>query len=156
MKNFGLLLAMISVLAMGITNAHAEDEGWIKDKNGCAVLNPDPQPNENIIWNGKCKNGYAEGAGTLTWFIDGKLDSTSTGTWTRGKMNGKGTIVYGNGERYDGGFANDFWSGKGIYTMPDGRRYEGTFVDGNPQGEGTVTEPNGKKYKESFDDFFNN
>ncbi|MDR2876169.1 MAG: hypothetical protein LBV44_09645 [Methylobacillus sp.] len=154
MKISGTLFKTLLILALTIPFAHAADDTWLKDKNGCAVFNPDPQPSESIVWSGKCKDGYAEGAGTLTWTVGGELDSTSTGTWKRGKMVGKGSIVYGNGERYDGGFLNDYWHGTGIYTMPDGRRYEGNFVEGDPKGDGIITDSNGKKHPGSLDEFF--
>ncbi|MDR2219095.1 MAG: hypothetical protein LBE24_00755 [Methylobacillus sp.] len=156
MKNFGFFLVMISVLAMGIPSAYAEGESWIKDENGCAVFNPDPQPNESITWNGKCKNGYAEGAGTVTWFVDGKPGTTFTGTRTRGKMNGQASVVFANGDRFDGSYANDKCHGKGVYTTFDRWRYEGVFDDdddGCSSQDGTFTAPTGKISKGSFDDF---
>lgn len=47
------------------------DHVVIKSTQGCKLVNPNPVPNETVRWSGACKNGYAQGSGTLTWFKDG-------------------------------------------------------------------------------------
>lgn len=46
----------------------ADTTQWIADKRGCKVVNIAPQEGESITWSGECKNGIANGEGTLTWF----------------------------------------------------------------------------------------
>ena len=48
--------------------------------------------------------------------------------------------------RYQVNWAQDY-QGKGTLTWPDGSRYEGEFYDGHLQGEGTFTWPDGSSYK---------
>jgi len=43
---------------------------WKLDIQNCNVWNPSPIPNETVEWQGKCKDGYAHGLGTVQWFKD--------------------------------------------------------------------------------------
>lgn len=56
----------------------------IRTKQGCRLINPFPKPNETASWSGACRNGLAEGPGTVTWMINGAVSSTSTGYYERG------------------------------------------------------------------------
>lgn len=57
----------------------------IKSTQGCKLINPQSQPNETVQWTGSCKNGYAQGSGTATWFKGGKPDgSESSGYYENG------------------------------------------------------------------------
>ncbi|MDR2219092.1 MAG: hypothetical protein LBE24_00740 [Methylobacillus sp.] len=129
------------------------DPSWITDENGCTVYNPMPQKDEFIVWNGACQDGYAQGSGVLMWFVDGELDSTSTGTWEHGKLNGMGTVITSDGWSYEGDFVDDEPTGQGVYTRPDGTRFEGKFVNGIAQGDGIITEPGGARRTGNFDEF---
>lgn len=44
----------------------------ITTNKGCRLNNPSPKPNETATWSGACRDGYADGHGTLAWFRDGK------------------------------------------------------------------------------------
>ena len=59
------------------------------------------------------------------------------GTLVRGKMNGKGTVTFKNGDTYTGNFVNGSFSGYGKFKAKDGWTYEGYFVNGQPEGKGT-------------------
>lgn len=56
----------------------------IRTTQGCRLINPVPQPNETASWSGACRNGLAEGPGTVTWMQNGVVSSTSTGHYERG------------------------------------------------------------------------
>ncbi len=40
-------------------------------------------------------------------------------------MHGEGTMVWKDGRKYQGDFANDKKEGYGVYHWSDGRKYEG-------------------------------
>jgi hypothetical protein len=138
---------------------------WHKDSKGCkayAVV-----PDEKMTWSGKCKNGFAEGYGTLVFPSGTRFE----GNLNRGKMNGKGEYSenkfhyegdYVNGFRsgkgilkniigtYEGDFANDWEAGKGILKYVDGNQYEGEFVKGLRTGKGVLKYTNGDQYEGNF------
>ena len=53
--------------------------------------------------------------------------------------NGKGTMTWSSGMKYEGEFKDWTLNGQGTYTHPDGSKYEGTWKDGKPNGMGTKT-----------------
>ena len=59
---------------------------WIYDENGCKHYNAEPRENETLTWSGSCKNGYADGRGTLVWYHNGKKGSTTKGSKRKGKF----------------------------------------------------------------------
>ena len=71
-----------------------------------------------------------------------------TGCTRNGVPNGKGTARFGNGDTYDGEFANGVMNGHGVYTSyADGTIYDGDFVQGAQHGRGTYTYKNGARYE---------
>ncbi len=46
------------------------------------------------------------------------------GQYKDGKINGKGTLYYADGDKYTGDFVNDKKEGEGIYIWGNGNRYE--------------------------------
>jgi hypothetical protein len=53
-------------------------------------------------------------------------------------MNGQGTFIYSNGEKYVGQFKGGGFHGKGTLTSPDGEKYVGEFKDNMLNGEGIL------------------
>lgn len=45
-------------------------------------------------------------------------------------MNGKGTLRWPDGKKYEGEYLNDIKHGYGIYYWNDGRIYDGMWKDG--------------------------
>ena len=43
--------------------------------------------------------------------------------------NGKGRLIYENGELYEGQWTNDLKHGKGVFIHADGTRYEGEWLE---------------------------
>ena len=67
-------------------------------------------------------------------------------------QNGKGTMIYSNGSRYEGNWSNGKCSGFGIESFPNGSRYEGHFVDNNYNGKGIGFLANGDRYEGNYVD----
>jgi hypothetical protein len=120
-------------------------EHWIADAStGCKVSNPKPEPNESIRWKGKCKNGLAEGKGTLEWFKGGQPYSVSTGNFREGKLHGHVIYHSANGGFYEGETVNDKKDGHGIVRWVNGDSYEGEFVNDSRTGHGTYRYADGR------------
>jgi hypothetical protein len=116
----GLALTLgCAALARAATpDLSGKDPHWIQDAaNLCWAANPDPQPGENIIWNGECKDGLLDGQGILSWYVNGRLAARDSGTFKNGELSGHGRINFQNGVTFEGEFP-----GKGVITTPDGRK----------------------------------
>jgi hypothetical protein len=108
--------AVVLAAAVGIALAPAASAqthgqasaGWISDqKTGCKVWDPSPEPNETVEWSGPCKNGFADGEGTLQWTENGRPSDRYVGEYHDGKRNGQGTVTYRNGETVRGVWRDD-------------------------------------------------
>lgn len=91
MKKYALLFAPI-LFALP-TFAKSSDGYIVSINNTCKIY-----PNQYIFarrvkWQGDCKDGYAEGYGTATWYCPrkDKCGYTVTGAYHKGKLNGRAT-----------------------------------------------------------------
>lgn len=84
-----------------------ESEGnFIKDKRtGCTVWYKHMFHEDSVSWSGACKNGFAEGYGTLIGFTKGVQTSSYIGEMKKGKPEGKGDFKFGNGRELKGHFS---------------------------------------------------
>lgn len=123
------LLAYLLILLSSQLEAENEVRELARDSwptaDGCQVLNVTPQPTEAIHWTGECVGGV---------------------------VNGKGTIDYGNGNRYEGSFRNGTENGHGTFYAANGDRFEGYFKDGKENGRGTIVFASGASYEGEFKD----
>ena len=58
-------------------------------------------------------------------------------------INGYGTYIWNEGDKYEGYFVNNNQQGFGIYYFNNGDKYEGDFVSGVKQGQGKYTYASG-------------
>jgi hypothetical protein len=71
-------------------------------------------------------------------------NSKYVGEWRNGKLHGKGTMTYANGDIRVGEFAYDYLHGLGTaYTHATGERHVGRFDNGSPKGLGIRYSPSG-------------
>ena len=126
------------ILAVSVTDAAAGDWAAVGDR--CKVWNPYPAGGETIRWTGACKEGFADGMGTLEWQRGGKTYERDEGEWRGGRQIG-GSQSWPGGH-YDGQFADSLPNGRGILILGSAR-YEGMFVNGKPNGKGTLTNASG-------------
>lgn len=91
MKKYALLFALI-LFALP-TFAKSSDGYAVSSNNACKVYPNQYIPIRHVKWNGDCKDGYADGYGVATWYCPNKTKCgyTVTGTYTRGKLNGRAT-----------------------------------------------------------------
>ena len=148
---FGLLLptALFTTSAhSALSNANddftdvrdAARHNFAKTKDGCYLYKPLLSFGHIVEWDGACPNGYADGQGTAKWYNKDGLASTYTGTYTRGKLQGKGRIdwhieVGCEYDYYEGELKDSQPFGQGTMRFTDGNQYQGGFA---PRGETTT------------------
>lgn len=154
--------------AAGMMPAHAASYGGAADCRFAAV-EPAPASADAVRWNGSCKDGYAEGKGSLQWTADGgkytieaslvrgeisgeaKLTSrqgTYTGMLKNGLPHGQGYFEYANqGGWYEGMLANGRPEGPGIYLAADRSKYTGHWKGGDRHGFGEQSFALGGSYR---------
>ncbi len=139
------------VLVAGLPAASADETQWIADQNGCRIANTYPQDGETVRWSGGCKEGYADGAGTLTWFIKGRKTDVYEGSMVRGWAEGRGKLTRKDGV-YTGEWKKSLQHGRGRYEHQDGSWYEGGWKDGQPHGHGQMRTPDGRMFSGTWHD----
>ncbi|MEM8807451.1 MAG: pentapeptide repeat-containing protein [Cyanobacteria bacterium P01_G01_bin.38] len=82
---------------------------------------------------------YRDGTRFYGQFVDGK------------PADGRGSMIYTSGNRYDGEYANGRRNGCGTFTFTNGRRYVGEFKDDLFSGRGTWFLENGDRYVGDFE-----
>jgi hypothetical protein len=138
---FSILIYLL-VFSWDCLGQAVKDSVWIQTKEGCKVYNPRPQKNETITWTGECSDGYASGAGTLTWFKSGKQNQQYVGHMKRGMPNGIGKYAYSSGTVYEGFYVNGRLDGVGQVTKRDKGSnsifyvFNGQLKDSAPDGYG--------------------
>ena len=138
MTRLGSYVVLLSLAVAPL--ALAGEAGWIADvKTGCKIWNLYPQPNESMQWSGDCREGLAEGRGTVQWLANGQPTGTCECEYHEGKRNGRGIEKYARGSGYDGDFLDDKRDGQGTMTFPSGSTYVGEWRHGVPDGYGVYT-----------------
>eukprot|EP01034_Spumella_vulgaris_P026437 gene26437-33015_t len=67
------------------------------------------------------------------------------------RKQGKGTLSFPNGDKYEGEFENDKMQGRGTITFSTGDVYEGEMADNQMHGVGNIRYANGNTYKGDFE-----
>lgn len=133
-----LMLRFTSLMAsFFIAIAHA-DNTVTDPESGCKVLNSKPLKQYSVTWHGTCKDGYADGMGSLQWYSNGRPSGRYDGEYKAGKMEGLGTFAMPNGSRHTGHYLNNMRNSQGTYMWEDGTRYEGQFFNNMMHGEGVT------------------
>jgi len=110
-------------------------------QSGCLVVDPELQGS----YAGGCIGGRAEGQGTA------RGSAVYTGEFRQGKKHGQGVKTWPWGDRYEGGFADDYKEGWGVYvwgarSLYAGDRYEGGFSRDRRDGYGIYVWASGDSY----------
>ena len=105
-------------------------------KPDCLVERSGQSGEATAVWSGGCKDGYAEGLGTLQWFHAGKEGDRYEGGWQ------------GSGNHAGGP------EGSGTKVFVLGGSYRGQWHHGKPDGDGEILYPNGQVLKGRFNGSF--
>ena len=119
----------------------------------CRIAQVTPAPAEDkIAWSGACKDGYAEGKGTLEWkSSEDRSPWKIEGALARGEISGEATRT-SKGGTYIGTFRNGVPHGAGYFRTSGGYQYEGGVVNGRREGKGTMVDPDGSRYDGDWKD----
>jgi hypothetical protein len=95
---------------------------------------PDYKYSDGSKFYGKFANGLpADGRGTMVFSNGDRYD----GEYKNGRRNGCGTFTFTSGRQYVGQFHDDQFQGMGIWKLEHGDRYIGQFQDNKCNGQGT-------------------
>jgi hypothetical protein len=149
MKIKALISLVVAMLMSTSLFSYADTE--IADREtGCKIWNSKALVGYTVAWTGQCKNGKADGAGSLQWFYNKRPEGRYDGDYSLGKMHGHGTYAMDDGSRYIGEFQNNLRSGRGAYLWADGTRYEGDYLNNQMDGKGTIYWTDGSFYVGEF------
>ena len=151
MKNLYLksifLIALIGLLL--VKQAFATG-GYVQDSTtGCKVWDSDIDASQTIRFTGVCKNGFADGQGTVEWIANGRVEIIWYGFFNNGYLQGPASIKDRNAEIV-GIFRNSKLNGEGRIAFKDGPIVEGAFIDGKLNGYGKIHYGNGTLVKGWF------
>ena len=137
-RSFTRALAVIALILGGLP---------ARAQSGCLVVDPELQGS----YQGACVDGKAEGQGTA------KGSALYQGEFHLGKKHGQGVKTWPRGDRYSGGFADDYMSGRGVYvwgakSLFAGDRYEGELAKDKRNGYGVYTWASGDSYARPWKD----
>jgi hypothetical protein len=121
---------------------------WSLTANGCQVWNVTPRPTGTINWTGECVAGRVHGKGT----IDYENGNLFRGSFENGKENGEGTFYSAGGDRYKGGFRDGKEDGLGTIDFVSGDKFVGQFKGGKMNGRGTYYWDNGNQHEGEYKD----
>ncbi len=141
-----MFLALALTLFALQVSAQQTTEWIAAEGTGCRIWNPYPDPGESVTWSGGCRNGLAQGRGSLQWSKNGKKIDRFEGEFLDGKRNGQGIYSSRNGYRYEGAYRNDQRNGFGVVTYDSGARFEGQWRDNKANGQGTYKAANGQTF----------
>jgi hypothetical protein len=143
-----LLLAILFVFMTGISQA---GESWVTDpKTGTQIgWVHDLFTLTAASWSGPAVDGKAEGKGTLVVTLRGMDNKDYKGQlqaeMVGGKLHGKVSGKFADGDTLDFTYVNGMAEGKGVYTYAErGRIYEGELRNSKPDGFGVYKDLNGK------------
>lgn len=103
------------------------------DVTSISAGEPDHTYQNGIRFYGEFEDGKpANGRGSMLYPNGNRYD----GEYRNGQRNGCGTFTFDNGRRYVGEFQNDLFSGRGVWMLENGDRYIGDFEFNRCNGEG--------------------
>ena len=141
----------------------------LADRPGCHFWYDYYNPKVSWAWSGACRNGAANGPGTLaaTWsggsaelggaldggrmqgrwvirYADGRVDE---GTYLNGKKHGRWIDRYANGRVDEGSYANGRKHGRWVDRYASGNSFEYDYRDGSVDGQpGVYITESGERY----------
>lgn len=126
-----------------------ETPAWIGAPD-CRLAPVDPAPAQAPSWNGGCKDGFADGKGTVEWRDAAGKRYRLEAVFVAGQVRGEGTLRYPDGAQYIGTLRNGIPDGRGYFRDADGDQYEGDVRMGERTGKAEMLYGSGSDYKGEF------
>lgn len=111
-----------------------------------------PPADGNVRWQGRCKDGYADGAGVLEWKTTEGTAMRIQGTFAHGEVVGEAKLHAGDRLTYMGSLTHGMPDGEGYLKFADGLQYEGGIKMMRREGKGTQIYVQGAVYQGEFHD----
>ena len=105
----------------------------VDNRPRCHVWTPSLTPGATVTWSGTCIDGFAQGAGSLTWTEDA-AQSVHSGSLQVGKRHGHWVVGYANGDVAEGQYVNGLANGPAVFRYAEGGVAEGQYVNGQRTG----------------------
>ncbi len=150
LRTVAVIIFVIAVFAGGQSALAAEQWGTDPDNGSrvCIVFFADDITLTAVSWSGPAVNGLAEGQGKLRFAYRGKdgkeISVQGDAEMKGGKMDGKASIKWSDGDSYDGVYQGGMRNGQGTFRYASGRVYEGDWKNGVPHGYGVGRDATGK------------
>jgi hypothetical protein len=110
-----------------------------------------------VSWSGACKDGFADGPGTLAWNDADDSQRRVEGTLARGAVTGEAKLTWESPAKnrfpdsarnsYIGTLRDGQPDGQGFFQYADGDMYEGGVVNGKPHGAGIRIDADRARYE---------
>lgn len=153
-KYFVPLIGVVFSLFIIFSPLASAEQVKFKD-GGCSFNLPVYEPYEKFeaSWDGPSVNGLAEGEGFVKYTIEyedkTKYEAEGKMTMKQGFANGKATVKFTNGDKFDLNFVNGDPQ-SGTIIRADGRKYEGELYHNYAHGKGLFTRADGSSYDGYF------
>ena len=103
---------------------------WLLDTQlGCRMWDWHPEPEDNVVWHGRCQGKLPDGPGQAQWYEHGRPIDRFTGLYRNGRREGPGLYVWNDEVRFEGTYANDLPQGYGVAEI-EGERLAGVWNKG--------------------------
>lgn len=151
--------AILILLFLFTNYSFAQQEGtFVEVKKKCKVWwKTSLKENEKLKWKGKKENGFAQGEGILTYYINNKERKIYQGNIKNGKFHGFGKYTFdiSNNYYYNGIWNEGLYNGNGTLNSAE-CIYKGNFNQGKKSGKGEISYKNDKIIKKYNGEFKNN
>jgi len=145
-----LPLLVLAASACGAAPVLAQEAPASIGAPDCRLAPITPAPAQAPSWSGGCKNGFADGKGTLEWRDAAGKRYRLDAVFAAGQVTGEATLHSPDGTRYLGTLTNGIPDGHGYFEDPDGTQYEGDVRMGERTGTAEMLYANGNDYKGEF------
>ena len=151
-----VLLLIIGTFGLKADAAALATEQWITDPaNGskiCIMFRGDGITLVSASWSGAVVDGKADGQGKLQFVYKDKAGKETKvqadAEMKAGKLDGKVSIKWSDGDAYDGDYKDGQRNGQGIFKYSSGQSYEGAWMNGMANGYGVGKTSDGKIFHE--------
>lgn len=148
--SFGLLLALLALVAVALARADTTPSFFKDQRTGCNVGTFAPEPGLSVRWNGPCQSGLAEGPGTVEWFKNGVSLGHSDGAFHSGLRDGVFAVTDADGKKSLWDYHNGLLGPTSVAVLACGAgarattgsaavQWTGACVNGKAEGPGVAT-----------------